>query len=736
MPRSPSVPAAFADNAAHIAAELAWLELVLRREVVRARDQRSPAAGRDEFAGMYVSDAEIDAYIGEPTADVEPARREIVVEPDPVAARRTTLDEQLGASRALGVPLRLPALATAFGLDGAETGILLAALAPDVAARFERYYAYLQNDVTRRRPTVQLLARLCLGEAASVLHSRRYFGHPARLWRHRLVEWPAPLEARAGAVFPAEQVTVTPNVVAYLLGLDRVDGQVDGVAQLQDGRPLHGAADYFRRHAQVVADLRDALDTPRPLPCYLWGPARSGKSAVVSAVSHANGRRVLQVSVQAALGLGARLPDALERIARDARLHACAIHLRDADALLDDPEPPERAAVPWIQFLRAPEVPVLLTGAARLGDLQRVLDVPLHGAELPLPDPGERQDLWRRALDARCADAAALEGVAARFRFTPGQIDDVVRGLAAGSASPRAPVSTEELFRACRAASNQRLLAYARKVAPRARWDDIVLTGDHRAQLEEICAAVRHRRTVYEAWGFDRHSTASRGLSVLFSGPSGTGKTLSAEIVAGELGLDLYQVDLSCVVSKYVGETERNLSRIFREAETSNSILFFDEADALFGRRSEVKDAHDRYANIEIGFLLQQLDAHDGTVILATNLKNNLDGAFARRLQHMVEFSLPDAGLRERIWRKVFPETTPLAADVDLGFVARRFKLSGGNIRNIALNAAFLAAQDGGCVTMTHIIRGTKREYQKAGRLCSRSDFGQYFGLVQDESAA
>src|SRR5439155_14533399 len=294
MPRStsaPTAPAAFGDNAAHIKAELAWLELVLRREVVRARDRRLPAAGRDEFAGMYVSDEEIDAYIADPLACADAVIAEAADGPDPVAAMRGALDGRLGASHALGVPLRLPALAAAFALDGPETGILLAALAPDVAARFERYYAYLQNDVTRRRPTVQLLARLCLGEVASVLHSRRYFGYPAPLWRHRLVEWPAPLDARTEAVFPAEQVMVAPSVVAYLLGLDRLDPALDGVAQLESGRPLPHAADYFHHHAQLAAELHAALETRHRLPSYLWGPPRCGKSAVISAVSHAVGRK-------------------------------------------------------------------------------------------------------------------------------------------------------------------------------------------------------------------------------------------------------------------------------------------------------------------------------------------------------------------------------------------------------------------------------------------------------------
>jgi SpoVK/Ycf46/Vps4 family AAA+-type ATPase len=211
---------------------------------------------------------------------------------------------------------------------------------------------------------------------------------------------------------------------------------------------------------------------------------------------------------------------------------------------------------------------------------------------------------------------------------------------------------------------------------------------------------------------------------VLFAGPSGTGKTMAAEIIAGELGLELYKIDLSTVVSKYIGETEKNLSRIFTEAETSNAILFFDEADALFGKRSEVKDSHDRYANIEIGYLLQRMEEYEGVVILATNFRKNMDEAFVRRLHFTVEFPFPNAADRRRIWEGIWPADTPRDSTLALDFMAHRFELTGGSIRNIALAAAFLAADDGNVVTMKHLIHGTQREYQKMGKVVAENEFG------------
>jgi SpoVK/Ycf46/Vps4 family AAA+-type ATPase len=236
---------------------------------------------------------------------------------------------------------------------------------------------------------------------------------------------------------------------------------------------------------------------------------------------------------------------------------------------------------------------------------------------------------------------------------------------------------------------------------------------------------------VYSEWGFDHKLSLGKGLNILFAGPSGTGKTMAAEIIAHELSLDLYKIDLSTVVSKYIGETEKNLARIFAEAETSNAILFFDEADALFGKRSEVRDSHDRYANIEISYLLQKMEEYEGVVILATNLRKNMDDAFVRRMHFGVEFPFPTEPYRRRIWEGIWPADTPRDPDLDLDFMAQHFEMAGGNIRNIALAAAFLAADDGQTVGMPHLIRATQREYQKMGKVVVEREFGKYAEYVR-----
>jgi SpoVK/Ycf46/Vps4 family AAA+-type ATPase len=275
---------------------------------------------------------------------------------------------------------------------------------------------------------------------------------------------------------------------------------------------------------------------------------------------------------------------------------------------------------------------------------------------------------------------------------------------------------------AARTASSSRLSGLARKVPARYARNDIVLPPDQISLLQEIVATVRGRSIVLEEWGVGQKLASSRGVSILFAGPPGTGKTMSAQIIAAELGLDLYKIDLSTIISKYIGETEKNLERIFTEAESSNAILFFDEADALFGKRSEVRDSHDRYANVEISYLLQRMEAYDGVTILATNLRSNLDEAFTRRLQFAVDFPFPEEADRLRIWESLFPPEVPHAPQLDLPMLAQRFKLAGGNIRNIIVTAAYLASANGGVVTMEHLLHGTRRELQKMGRLMHEKD--------------
>jgi SpoVK/Ycf46/Vps4 family AAA+-type ATPase len=332
------------------------------------------------------------------------------------------------------------------------------------------------------------------------------------------------------------------------------------------------------------------------------------------------------------------------------------------------------------------------------------------------------------------ASDADVEAIAERFVLNPGQIEDAVTWLGHaqhldGNATGREPPA-ELLFDAARTVSSGPLGKLAVKVNNRFGWDDLVLPPVLLQQIQEVAAAIKHRKLVYGEWGMARRFGDGGGLKVLFSGASGTGKTMTASVLARDLGLDLFRIDLSGVVSKYIGETEKNLDQIFTAAQSSNAILFFDEADALFGKRSEVKDAHDRYANIEVSYLLQKMEEYDGVVILASNLSKNIDQAFARRMHYAIEFPRPGKEHRQQLWRGMFRPETPLGDDVDFAFLAHQFELTGGDIKNVVLAAAFLAVDDGQVIHMEQIVKALARQMMRQGKMPGAVEFKQYHAFL------
>ena len=351
-----------------------------------------------------------------------------------------------------------------------------------------------------------------------------------------------------------------------------------------------------------------------------------------------------------------------------------------------------------------------------------------------MPSYSLRKRLWiHYSKNYPVESKADLPALANKFKFTAGQIEDAIhtgKNLALLNRAENFSISHENLVSACKLKSNQKLSSLSQKIKPIYTWKDIVLPSDNLQQLKDICSYVKFKHVVFNDWGFGDKLSLGKGLNALFYGSSGTGKTMAAEIIANELNLDLYKIDLSSVVSKYIGETEKNLNKIFNEAETSNSILFFDEADALFGKRSEVKDAHDRYANIELGYLLQKMEEHEGIVILATNLLKNMDEAFTRRIHFQVEFPFPDEEHRLRIWKNIFPKEAPIN-EIDFEFLAKKIIIAGGNIKNIIVSAAFKAAESSGKIDMKHIILAAKSEMQKMGKLLLPSDFGKYYSVTR-----
>jgi SpoVK/Ycf46/Vps4 family AAA+-type ATPase len=454
---------------------------------------------------------------------------------------------------------------------------------------------------------------------------------------------------------------------------------------------------------------------------YFHGRGAAAGRALAQRVCGGLGAALLHADVEAMLAGqdgGLAFGDGLRRLYREALLQGAAVYLSRFDRLLYEPR--ARALLGELEALLREAAWFTCVEGERLWLPPTLADgVAFLPIALAAPDYRERLARWQGALRAAGAalDEVALGTLAARYRFTAGEIAQAARlaldqARAQGAARPDEPA----VRRTCRHYAKARADRLARQTEPRATWDDLLLPPDVRAQLEELCAQVRHRGKVLYEWGFDRRLTLGKGLYALFTGPSGTGKTLAAEVIARALEFDLLKIDLSAVVSKYIGETEKNLQRVFDSADRADCILLFDEADALFGKRSEIKDAHDRYANIEIDFLLQRLEEYEGVAILTSNFAQNIDEAFARRLQFTVEFPFPDERLRLAIWRNHFPKEAPVAADLDLEYFARELKIAGGSIRKIVLNAAFLAADEGEPISASHLLRATRREYERMGK--------------------
>ena len=686
------------------------LDLRLRVAVESLRSELAERAD-DPLRGLYISDSDVDALLeGTPTPQIA---------------------ERLLEGSAGAIVPRLDNLARISGLDAFEQEAVLICLAPEIDLRYERLYAYLQDDVSRRRPTVNLLLRLLSGSLEARLYDRQALGATGRLFTSGILV----LADEAALNWPllSRPLKLDERIVEYLIGSDRPDPRIASFAHLYDQEPdsdLTPLPDELRDslHRLLRATIAEGADAAI---IYVHGPSGAAKRASLREACRAVGRPFLLIDVDSLITSGKPVA-ALDQIAREALLQDAILGFNRFDRLLSDE--PESASIRLAlrALLARRPGPTVLIGETRWEPSAWLPDIRGIRIEMPALALTARQNLWRHQIDGQLP-ADDVDEFAARFRLD----QEAVRAVGA-TAALRAvwrgsdAVDAVDLRAAARAIAAPPLAGLARRLEPRYTWDDIVLSADGTAQLREICSRARYQITVLENWGFGRKHARRAGLTALFAGQPGTGKTMAAEIVAGVLGLELYRIDLAAVVSKYIGETEKNLETIFRAADQGDAVLLFDEADALFGKRSEVRDAHDRYANVEVAYLLQRLEAYDGLAILTTNLRGSMDEAFVRRLDFVLEFPMPEEPERLAIWRLALPREAPLDPDLDLAFLARKFRLAGGHIRNIALAGAFLAASEDQAIAMKHLVRATRREYQKLGKLVGPGDFEHYFAMLKD----
>lgn len=683
-------------NIPHVVSELARLDELLRVAVAASRTARAVVP----LGGLFISDAEVDHLLETPPCALpsfEQAFREDLVQ---------------------SADLRLPRFAATFGLNRFEYEVVVLCLALELDRKYERIYAYLHDDVEAAAPTVALALSLFCANVEERIQARALFHDADDSPLGGILRRPQ----EPGSLL-SRTLRLEARVTEFLLGSDRLDPLLRMTLPIARWQaPLTGTA-VWNQHMQAQWRVLQ----PHPggdcdWLCLLSGPEGSGKKTFAATVCRARQLPLLICDLAAAVATPSSLDTVLQRLFREAQFYGAPIFLEGCEGLRES----NASALVWHRVNQSTGLVFLST--TEHWRASRIERRPCAEIEFGIPDETSRRELWSLHVD----DGETAGQLANLFRFVPGQIESAVESARSSAmAGGRSRPEKADFFTACRTLSSINLVSFAVKVPARRNWDDLVLPRHVLEQLQELCGQVRYRARVYGDWGFRDKVALGSGVLALFSGLSGTGKTMSAEVIAGALGLELFRIDLSSLISKYIGDTEKNLSRVFDDGERSGGILFFDEADSVFGKRSEVKDAHDRYANIETNYLLQRIEDYPGVVILASNMGRNIDPAFQRRMNFAIEFPFPDRDFRERIWRSVFPAAAPLESDVDFAFLAERFSLAGGHIRNVALSAAFRAADNGGVINMEHLILSMRREYQKMGRVCERSEFGDYYNLVR-----
>jgi hypothetical protein len=624
-----------------------------------------------------------------------------------------------------------------FPLDPFEQFSVIACLALELDRNtYGKAYAFLQDNATQKNPSLELLLRLYNGRGeAQQWETARAFDSARPLRRWNLLRL-APREEGDPSTPFSRGIELDDRIARFLLGLNDLGAQLEEVSTTdkwdEDSLRVVPPVEVRKRMSRLVDDVREGRSSaPGHLVVQVHGRYGTGRRSLIAYVCDRHHLRLLRVDTAKLAALpAAAFQETLRLLARESMLQPTAICLENIDSLLDEEIPSAQGLSVIAQALQTPSSltfmigtrPWLPEGIFRDGVFQRVA--------LDLPQSREATHIWideleNETLDRRLDVKEVAQQLATRFSLSPGQIHDAIAAARTETLwqSGRDYLTIEDLYRGCRQQCGHRLAKLATKVSNKLAWNDLVLPDKQLSQLRELEIAIKNSTGVLQDWNFASRLPYGRGTTALFSGRSGTGKTMAAGILARELGLDLYKIDLSRVVSKYIGETEKNLDRIFQQAEDSNAMLFFDEADALFGKRSTIKDAHDRYANIEVAYLLQKMEERVGVTILATNLKTNMDEAFVRRIRYSIDFPMPEYAQRLKIWHTSLPANIRLAKDVDLSMLAKSLRVSGGSIMNVCVGAASLAYEPGGEISMKHFLRAAKRELQKLGHQYNENDF-------------
>lgn len=675
-------------------------------------------------ADLYVDRTEVDAFLAGRLGGGEGRVEAMDALANREARHRAEMQARTARAADAGRPVPLEDLRATFDIrDDRVLDVVAALWVAAVDADFTRALTHAWCDFTRKEADIGFLAELVARDDAGREHLLDFFlaqDHP--LFRYGVIEVGGTGEDRPPGPLVSRPVRLCDRAVRFLSGDTRPAAGATGLAGglVEDG----GALDDVLVPDPVRTAFLDAFgralslgaNGPRVL---LWGPNGTGKRRLAAAAATAAGRRLLVGDGRELLEEPGTAANRLVAFLREACLQGAVPFLAATDAsglAGDEPDPRLRALE---RASRMHAGPLVLSATRRMPELAEALPT-LISIKVPHPSIEVQRTLWARMLPTTrpVAPGFGIDDIVGRYSLTGGAIAGVAAALATG----RGPVTASEVFPAIRDHLSHRLGSLAVPVARGRTWDDLVVPRRTADLLHELAAYVRHRERIVEAWGFGALAGPAGGATALFYGPPGTGKTLAAGILSTELGLEAFQIDLSRIVDKYIGETEKNLARVFDEGSRAQAVLLFDEADALFSKRTGVHTAVDRYANLEVNFLLQRMESYEGVCILTSNFPEAIDEAFKRRIRFKVEFPHPTREDRARIWRRLVPPQAPLADDVSFDDLAERYDMTGAHLRNVALRAAALAAEDGSKITAAHLVRAANRESAEMGRLVRDGD--------------
>ena len=676
------------NNQQYLTKALSWLKLCLKRQVQQLEQGKEIPQPKETSPTKQKHH-----FLKRDRIPALPPANDVITE----AEVEKSLWE-MSNTEALSPPPAMVILSQRLGLSSFEQKILLLCSAIELDTSIAGLCARAQDNPHQTYPTFALAFSLFPDAAWDVLSPER----PLRYWRLLEINQPA-----------AQPLTNSPlradeRIVNYLKGLNYLDDRlVSLVAPLDTGNINYQLPPSHQQAVEAIATYLQPYQTP--LVIQLLGSDSATKQLLAKQAAQNTGLFVYRLSLELLPSQAAELETFIRLWQRESLLLPIILYL-DAQEITNSPTEAQNA--PLYRFLSRINTLLFLSSREIRSNLGRS-SIPI---DIEKPTPEEQKQLWETVLGNMAGEIPAQ--LASQFNLNLPTIQQISQTVLTTTSNNNLQ---EKIWSSCLANTRPQLDMLAQRLNPKATWEDIVLPPEETNLLLQIADQVKQRSKVYQEWGFENRMNRGLGISALFAGESGTGKTMAAEVIANELRLNLYRIDLSAVVSKYIGETEKNLRKLFDAAEDGGAILFFDEADAKFGKRSEVKASHDRYANIEINYLLQRIEAFRGLAILATNMRNALDHAFVRRLRFILTFQFPNPSERQKIWHKAFPKQVPIE-NLDFARLAR-LNLTGGSIHNIALNAAFLAARQGTGVTMPLVLQAARTEFRKLDKPINEVDF-------------